>query len=120
VQALQWTWLVAYPDQGIENQVELVLPVDRKVTFNITSRDVVHSFWVPAFLMKIDAVPGHTTTLSLLATEEGDYTDRPLYRIQCAELCGVSHSSMRIPVRVVSQEEFDAWVAEKSATAVKE
>lgn len=113
VQALQWTWLVAYPDEDIENQVELVLPVDRKVTFNITSRDVVHSFWVPAFLMKIDAIPGHTTTISLIATEEGDYTDRPVFRVQCAELCGVSHAGMRIPVRVVSQEEFDDWVAEK-------
>ncbi len=80
VQALQWTWLISYPEQGLENQVELVIPVDTKVTFRITSRDVVHSFWVPAFLMKIDAIPGHTTTMSLMAVEEGDYSDDPLYR----------------------------------------
>lgn len=115
VQALQWTWLMSYPEQGLENQVELVIPVDAKVTFNITSRDVVHSFWVPAFLMKIDAIPGHTTTMSLIAVEEGDYSDEPLYRLQCAELCGISHANMRVPVRVVSQAEFDDWVSEKSA-----
>jgi len=117
VEALQWTWLMSYPEQGIENQVEVVIPVDTKVTFNITSRDVVHSFWVPAFLMKIDAIPGHTTTMSLIAIEEGDFSDEPLYRLQCAELCGISHSSMRVPVRVVSQAQFDDWVNQKSASA---
>jgi cytochrome c oxidase subunit 2 len=116
VEALQWTWLMSYPDQGLENQVELVIPVDTEVTFRITSRDVVHSFWVPAFLMKIDAIPGHTTTLSLVAVEEGDFSDEPLYRLQCAELCGISHANMRVPVRVVSQSEFDDWVSQKSAS----
>lgn len=116
VEALQWTWLISYPEQGLENQVELVIPVDSKVTFNITSRDVVHSFWVPAFLMKIDAIPGHTTTMSLIAVEEGDYSDEPLYRLQCAELCGISHANMRVPVRVVSQSEFEDWVSQKSAS----
>jgi cytochrome c oxidase subunit II len=115
VQALQWTWLVGYPEQGLENQTELVIPVDTKVTFSITSRDVVHSFWVPAFLMKVDAIPGHTTTMSLIAVEEGDYADEPVYRLQCAELCGISHANMRVPVRVVSQAEFDDWVSQKSA-----
>ena len=115
VQALQWTWLMEYPEQGLENQTELVIPVDTKVTFQITSRDVVHSFWVPAFLMKIDAIPGHTTTMSLIAVEEGDFSDEPLYRLQCAELCGISHANMRVPVRVVSQAEFDDWVSQKSA-----
>jgi len=116
VQAMQWTWLMDYPDQALENQTELVIPVDTKVTFNVTSRDVVHSFWVPAFLMKIDAIPGHTTTLSLVAVEEGDYADQPLYRVQCAELCGLSHANMRVPVRVVSKSEFEDWVNQKSAT----
>jgi cytochrome c oxidase subunit 2 len=117
VQALQWTWLMGYPEQGLENQTELVIPVDTEITFRITSRDVVHSFWVPAFLMKIDAIPGHTTTMSLIATEEGDFSDNPLYRLQCAELCGLSHANMRVPVRVVSQSEFDDWVSQKSARA---
>ncbi|HWO73587.1 MAG TPA: cytochrome c oxidase subunit II [Dehalococcoidia bacterium] len=115
VQAMQWTWLINYPDLGIENQTELVLPVDRKITFNITSRDVLHSFWVPAFLMKIDAVPGLTTTLSLVAEDTGDYSEDSVYRLQCAELCGISHARMRVPVRVVSQSEFDTWVKEKTA-----
>lgn len=115
VEALQWTWLMSYPEQGLENQIEVVIPVDTKVTFKITSRDVVHSFWVPAFLMKIDAIPGHTTTMSLVATEEGDFSDEPLYRLQCAELCGISHANMRVPVRVVSKSEFEDWVSEKSA-----
>jgi cytochrome c oxidase subunit II len=116
VQALQWTWLMEYPEQGLENQTELVIPVDTKITFSITSRDVVHSFWVPAFLMKIDAIPGRTTTLSLVAVEEGDYSDDPLYRVQCAELCGLSHANMRVPVRVVSKSEFEDWVNQKTAT----
>ncbi len=117
VTAMQWTWLIAYPDQHIDNQFELVLPKDRKVVFNITSRDVVHSFWVPAFLMKVDAIPGHTTTYSLIPTELGDYSDQPLFRVQCAELCGLSHATMRIPVRVVTQQEFDDWAAQKNASA---
>ena len=117
VEALQWTWLMTYPDYGLKNQTEIVIPVDKKVTFNITSRDVVHSFWVPAFLMKVDAIPGHTTSISLVADELGDYSDEPLYRLQCAELCGVSHANMRVPVRVVTNEEFDDWVAQKSAAA---
>jgi cytochrome c oxidase subunit 2 len=117
VQALQWTWLMEYPDQGLENQTELVIPIDTKVTFKITSRDVVHSFWVPAFLMKVDAIPGHTTTISLTTVEEGDYSDDPLYRLQCAELCGLSHANMRVPVRVVSKAEFEDWVSQKTAVS---
>jgi cytochrome c oxidase subunit 2 len=117
VEALQWTWLISYPDQGIENQFELVVPVDREVTFMISSRDVAHSFWVPAFLTKIDAIPGRTSELSLIATETGDFSENAAYRIQCAELCGISHASMRIPVRVVTQSEFDDWVASKTAAA---
>jgi cytochrome c oxidase subunit 2 len=115
VEARQWTWLMAYPEYGLENQTEIVIPVDRKVTFNITSIDVVHSFWVPAFLMKVDAIPGHTTVISLIAIEEGDYADEPLYRLQCAELCGLSHANMRVPVRVVSDAEFEDWLNEKNA-----
>ena len=114
VEARQWTWLMAYPEQGLKNQTEIVIPVDKKVTFNITSIDVVHSFWVPAFLMKVDAIPGHTTVISLVAIEEGDYADEPLYRLQCAELCGLSHANMRVPVRVVSDAEFEDWVNQKS------
>jgi cytochrome c oxidase subunit 2 len=109
VEGIQWTWLVSYPDAGIENVRELVLPVDSTVTFDVTSRDVLHSFWIPAFLMKIDAVPGLTTTMSLRPIETGDYDMDPTVRLQCAELCGLSHAGMSIPVRVVTASEFDAW-----------
>jgi len=112
VTGVQWTWLVSYPDEGVENVRELVLPVDREVKFEITSLDVLHSFWVPAFFMKIDAVPGRTTSFSLAPTEEGEYESNPMLRVQCTELCGLSHSRMQVPVRVVSEEEFASWVSE--------
>ncbi|HXF50409.1 MAG TPA: cytochrome c oxidase subunit II [Dehalococcoidia bacterium] len=110
VEGVQWTWLVSYPQQDVRNVRELVLPVDRTVRFDITSRDVLHSFWVPAFLMKIDAVPGKTTTVTFKPTETGTYQEDSALRLQCAELCGLSHSRMMLPVRVVTEEEFQAWV----------
>jgi cytochrome c oxidase subunit 2 len=113
VEGLQWTWLVAYPSEGVEQQRELVIPVDKTVRFNITSRDVLHSFWVPSLLMKIDAVPGRTTTISLRATKTGDFSSDPQVRLQCAELCGLGHGSMRIPVSVVTEREFRDWIQSK-------
>lgn len=117
VEGLQWTWLVSYPDAGVSNQREIVLPVDKVVKFNLTSRDVLHSFWIPSLMMKTDVVPGRTISLSLRPTELGDFESDPLVRLQCAELCGIGHSSMRINVRVVSQQEFDAWLREKRTVA---
>ena len=117
VEGIQWTWLVSYPDAGIENVRELVLPVGSTVTFDVTSRDVLHSFWIPAFLMKVDAVPGLTTRMSLKATRTGDFSLDPTIRLQCAELCGLSHGSMSIPVSVVSRAEFETWQKEKLAQA---
>jgi len=116
VEGVQWTWLIGYPDYGISNQRDLVIPVDRTVNFLITSRDVLHSFWIPSMLMKTDAVPGRTTTISLRATKTGDFQSDPQVRLQCTELCGLGHSSMSIPVSVVSQREFDAWVQQKKAS----
>ncbi len=117
VEGVQWTWLISYPQYNIERVNELVLPVDRTVRFEITSLDVLHSFWVPAFLMKIDAVPGQTTTISLRPTEEGSFQTDPMLRVQCAELCGLGHSRMRIPVDLVSEGEFEEWVAAQRAAA---
>lgn len=94
-----------------------MLPVNRSVRFEITSLDVLHSFWVPGFLMKIDAVPGRTTLMSLTPTRTGSFQTDPNLRVQCAELCGIAHARMRIPVRVVSDEEFDDWVAEQAGNA---
>jgi cytochrome c oxidase subunit II len=116
VDGVQWTWLVSYPNENIDGVREIVLPVDSTVRFDITSRDVLHSFWIPAFLLKIDAVPGLTTKLSLKTTKEGSYATDPYLRVQCAQLCGLSHSRMRMPVRVVSKAEYDAWVQEQTGT----
>ncbi|OGO50502.1 MAG: cytochrome c oxidase subunit II [Chloroflexi bacterium RBG_16_68_14] len=117
VEGMQWTWFVSYPQHDVARVSELVLPVDRTVRFNITSRDVLHSFWIPGFLMKIDAVPGRTTTISLKPTKTGSYQTDPNLRVQCAELCGLFHSKMRIPVSVVSDEEFAAWLEEQAGAA---
>ncbi len=110
VEGIQWTWLVNYPASNATAR-EIVLPIDRTVTFNVTSRDVLHSFWIPAFYMKIDAVPGLTTEVSLKPISLGSYQTDPNLRLQCTELCGTSHANMRIPVRVVTQAEFDEWLA---------
>jgi len=117
VEGVQWTWLVSYPDQKVERQNQMVLPVDREIRFEITSLDVLHSFWVPAFLMKIDAIPGKTTVVTLKPTETGSFETDQLLRIQCAELCGLSHSKMAIPVSVVSQEDFEKWAQERQVKA---
>ncbi len=114
VVGIRWTWLVNYADLGLRDQRELVLPVDREVEIRVTANDVVHSFWVPRFMLKIDAIPGTVNTVWFRATEEGSYEGDPLLRLQCAELCGTGHGRMAIPVRVVSPAEFDAWAAEQA------
>lgn len=101
--ALQWQWRFEYPDLGITSK-ELVVPVNERILVTITSRDVVHSFFVPAFGVKMDAVPGRTTTISVTPTEIGGYG------LQCAELCGLGHTRMTANVAVVSAADFDAWV----------
>lgn len=112
VTAQQWEWSFTYPDQGIENQPELVLPVDQPVRFMITSEDVIHSFWIPAFRLKHDAVPGSTIELSLTPDRVGSTGTSEMMRVQCAELCGIGHADMAAPVRVVPAAEFEQWVTE--------
>jgi cytochrome c oxidase subunit 2 len=114
VVGIRWTWLVNYPDLGLREQRELVLPVDRDVEIRVTATDVVHSFWVPRFMLKIDAIPGTVNSVWFRATEEGSHEDDPLLRLQCAELCGTGHGRMAIPVRVVDQDEFEAWAVEQA------
>jgi cytochrome c oxidase subunit 2 len=115
VKGVQWTWLVSYPDEGVASAREIVLPVDRVVKFNVSSSDVLHSFWIPAFQMKIDAVPGTDTGFTLKPISTGTMADDIGLRAQCAELCGLSHSRMRVPVRVVSDAEYEQWVASVKA-----
>lgn len=111
VTARQWEWRFTYPGTGRENQEELVLPIDRPVRFVLRSDDVVHGFWVPAFRIKKDVVPGETRELVITPDRLVSTTTSPLARVQCAELCGAGHAQMRSPVRVVSAKAFGEWVA---------
>jgi cytochrome c oxidase subunit 2 len=113
VVGFRWSWTFNYVDQntyevgvpGGEGPV-LYLPVDQTVTFELTSPDVIHSFWVPTFLRKLDVVPGRTNKLTVTPNKEGTFLGK------CAELCGVDHSRMLFTVKVVSQQEFDAHMQE--------
>lgn len=123
----QWYWGYEYPDQGdfsydsimlednerapgqprlLTADTALVVPVNKTVRVIVTAADVIHAFAVPAFGVKIDAVPGRANETWFRATKTGTYYG------QCSELCGVRHAFMPIMVKVVTQEEFDAWVEE--------
>ncbi|MDR7253761.1 cytochrome c oxidase subunit 2 [Nocardioides sp. BE266] len=84
----------------------LWLPVDQTIQFNLHSPDVIHDFGVPAFLMKMDVIPGRVNKLQVTPTVEGDYVGK------CYELCGVSHSRMLFNVKVVSQADYEAHLAD--------
>lgn len=113
VESQRWSWNIIYPN-GVESSEELVVPVDTRIRFDVTARDVLHSFWVPAFRMKIDAVPGMTTHAFVTPTKIGTFGEDPGLRVQCAELCGIGHAQMAIPVRVVSQAEFEVWLSSQA------
>ena len=119
VEARRWSWEVAYPN-GASITDELVVPVDTRIRFDVTATDILHSFWVPAFRVKIDAVPGRTTQLFMTATRTGTLEDDAGLRLQCAELCGVGHGIMAIPVRVLPEAEFEAWLSGLEARATTE
>lgn len=106
-EATQWAWEFEYTVLGIHTR-ELVLPVDRRIRVLIVSDDVLHSFYVPAFGIKQDAVPGRTTELYVTPTVTGTFPG------ECAELCGLGHTKMLTTVRVVEAAEFEAWVAEQA------
>jgi cytochrome c oxidase subunit 2 len=113
----QFTWSFAYPDEGGGEPVrsnELMLPLDRQVDFKINTEDVIHSFWVPAFRLKSDTVPGITTEIRVTPSEEGTYD------VVCAELCGIGHSTMRQSVTVLPAEEFDGWLADEQRALAAE
>ncbi len=121
VVGFRWSWTMEYVDAGVTVSTaqgkELVLPVDTHVKFEIDSTDVIHSFWIPAFRMKIDAVPGRTTHMTVKPTVLGRYEDDDAYRVQCAELCGLDHSTMTFPVRVVTHAEFEQWLESQKPAA---
>jgi cytochrome c oxidase subunit II len=104
VTAEQWLFTYTYPQYGNAQSDILELPVERPVYFTITSLDVVHSFSVNELGFKEDAVPGVFTHIRVTPDKIGTYT------VRCYELCGILHTYMEAPVRVVSASAFDAWV----------
>ncbi len=110
VRGERWNWTYSYPESGVETQGVLMIPVDTRIMFRITSTDVIHSFWIPAFRIKQDAVPGQVTSTMVTAEEIGSFGDADELRVQCAEMCGVGHARMSTGVDVVSEAEFAAWI----------
>lgn len=119
VAAKQFEWNVGYPgadgqlntgdDFKVRNQLHI--PVNRDVVIEAQAEDVIHSFFVPAFRVKQDVVPGMHMRIWFRATELGQY------ELACAELCGLGHYKMRAFVTVHTQEEYDQWLAERAAQA---
>ena len=109
----QFAWTFEYPQAGGKpiKSDQLYLPNDRPVRFFVKALDVIHDFWVPAFRMKVDAVPGIETKYRITPNRVGTYP------VVCAELCGLGHSVMRSTARVVTPAAFDKWIAEQKAPA---
>lgn len=121
----QWSWDFNYVDantyvDGVQGNLNgkpgaeaalptLVLPVHKRVEFILTTRDVIHSFWVPAFQQKLDMIPGRVNKFQVKTDREGTYKGK------CAELCGAYHSQMLFNVKVVSQAEYDKFIADQKA-----
>ena len=115
VYASQFDWRARYPDEEgnfrganvIESPYDIYVPVDTPVVFHLYSRDVLHSFFVPVFRLKQDAVPGMRIPVWFEATEVGSYD------LICAELCGWGHYKMAGRIHVLPQDEFDQWLADQ-------
>lgn len=101
----QWVWTFQYPGRPGAETDELYLPVNRPVVFRVTSDDVVHSFWIGQMGIKVDANPGMVTRTQTTPDRIGTY------EVRCAELCGLLHADMETPVHVVTQGQFDSWLA---------
>jgi cytochrome c oxidase subunit 2 len=112
----QWWWRVTYFDadgNSFESANELHVPVGQPVRLELTTADVIHSFWAPRLAGKLDMIPGRTNILTITATEEG------VSRGQCAEYCGGAHAFMSFHVVAQTPEDFEAWVAKESEPAAK-
>lgn len=103
-----WWWEVRYPEQGIVTANEVHVPAGRPVRLELTSADVIHSFWVPRLHGKRDMIPGLETEFWVQADEPG------AYRGQCGEYCGTQHANMAFLVIALPPDEFDAWLAERT------
>jgi cytochrome c oxidase subunit 2 len=117
VVGFKWSWEFHYPDDDIVvagepgEPPELVLPIGRPAHLTLVSADVAHSFWVPDFLSKRDLIPGVDNEIEVTPTREGTYQGR------CAEYCGLDHWQMYYSVRVVSEDDYQAWLADQSGSA---
>jgi cytochrome c oxidase subunit II len=116
----QWWWEFEYPDKGVTVQATppnyddltpptLVLPVGKTIVINVSSTDVVHSFYAPHTLYKIQAIPGMINTIHFVIDEEGTYSG------QCYQFCGLRHSDMRFVIDARSEADFEAWLAQTQA-----
>lgn len=115
VEGFQWGWRFTYEDRGVEllgtadDPATIHLPVDRPIAFVITSNDVIHSFSVPGFLIKRDAVPGRENRFDVVIEHEGTYTG------QCGEFCGLLHSYQLFSIEAESSDAFEAWIRDQAA-----
>ncbi len=103
-----WWWEVRYPDHGIVTANEIHIPVGKPVRLELTSTDVIHSFWVPRLHGKRDMIPGITTEFWIQADEPG------IYRGQCGEYCGTQHTNMAFEVIALAPDEFSKWLEEQT------
>jgi heme/copper-type cytochrome/quinol oxidase subunit 2 len=102
--AEQWQWRFAYGSGRADTDGLLVIPAGRPVTVAVTSRDVIHSFWVPRLAGKIDAIPGHVNRLMLHASQPGTYAGL------CAEFCGIGHRSHNFGVIALAPPAWEAFI----------
>ncbi len=107
VTAQQFFWSYRYPEFGNKESDVLRLPVNRSIVLHMTSKDVIHSFWVPEFRQKQDIVPGIHPTLHITPTKVGTYP------VICTELCGLGHALMRSRAIVMTDDAFQKWAAQK-------
>src|SRR5713226_1544486 len=107
----QFQWDFAYGNSGVKTTNDLHIPVGTPLVFDVTSIDVIHSFWVPDLYGKIDANPGRVNRITFKANRAGEF------RGVCAELCGAGHSGMLFRVQAVSQGEFQQWLQQQAGGA---
>jgi cytochrome c oxidase subunit II len=111
VTAQQFAWSFTYPESKVTSG-KLALPINQPVELKLTAKDVIHSFWVPEWRMKKDAVPGIETDVIVTPTKLGTFT------VICTELCGLGHAAMRAQALVLTQAGFERWLnKEKEASA---
>lgn len=107
--ARMWSWSFEYPN-GVKTDT-LYIPLDKPVVLDLISVDVIHSLYIPAFRIKEDMVPGRTNKMWFIGQKPGNY------ELFCAEYCGLSHSYMFTEVKVLEQNKYDAWMAQRTDTA---